>query len=69
MAEKITTTPGFDANGEINCNCGNHPNADSFDHCAADGTPMDPIIGSGWLGHYCCARCGKVWQQPEEEGS
>jgi hypothetical protein len=61
--------PGFDENGEINCDCGNTPNQSGFDHCDAEGNLMEPVRGSDWQGHYRCADCGKVWKQPGEGGA
>ena len=40
------------------CLCGNTQLTDGFEPCDAKGRPIEPTVGSGWVGHYRCERCG-----------
>jgi|TARA_R110000765_G_scaffold422336_1_gene529323 hypothetical protein len=42
------------------CPCGNTPGSGGFDTCGVNGSRIEPLIGSGWAGHYRCNDCGRI---------
>jgi hypothetical protein len=63
--EKITRGEGDD--DWLYCLCGNNPSMGGFGSCLPDGTPVEPVGGSGpgaWDGRlYVCYVCGRIVDQ------
>lgn len=46
--------------GDLECLCGNHPNAQGFSPSGPDGADIEPTVLGPWQGHYRCDQCGRV---------
>lgn len=45
------------------CICKNTPIGSGFDTCDENGNYLEPMLGNGWNGFYCCADCGRIINQ------
>jgi hypothetical protein len=65
LAATIVKRLSFDATQDDwwVCVCGNDPHGAGLYPCDADGSPVEPLEGSGWSGHYFCASCGRYGRQ------
>lgn len=69
LAATIVKHLSFDATQEDwwVCVCGNDPHGAGLYACDAEGNAMEPLVGSGWDGHYYCSSCGRYGKQGDRD--